>query len=360
MGGPFHQRMRRVRLGEGEDAAGERTDSSGFDERPDPGGELGCQLCLILPGPRTQRRASIDETFEHHRHEIDLGLGAEREGKLNNTAVRRGRFEVALDVRATDNIENNVSTFQFLAYDSDEILLAIVDHAVGTEHAADTAAFRRAVRGKDGGAEGFGELDRRCADSARAAMNEEGLAGGETGAEEDIAPDGEEGFRQAGGIAERDAARYRQTDAQIDGAILGIATTVGQRGDALAPVPAGDVGTDRDDFARDFEAEQVGRAGRWRIKTLTLHDVRAIHARGGDADQHFARAGAGNRAAAGREDLRTAGGLHLDHGHRVGRGRAQQRSLVHRSVVFPLPWLGCDPQNRPQVRYSQYPSPADG
>ncbi len=57
--------------------------------------------------------------------------------------------------------------------------------------------------------------------------------------------------------------------------------------DASASTPA----TDRFDFARDLEAQRVGRARRRRVEAGALHQVGTIDAGGGDADQDFTGTG---------------------------------------------------------------------
>src|SRR3546814_5709451 len=59
---------------------------------------------------------------------------------------------------------------------SNEVLLAIVDHGFGAEAHAGGAFFRRACCRKDAGAEHAPKLDRRGADAARAAIDQQRFA----------------------------------------------------------------------------------------------------------------------------------------------------------------------------------------
>jgi hypothetical protein len=120
--------------------------------------------------------------------------------------------------------------------------------------------------------------------------------------------------------------------ARVDGAELGVAAAVGERRHLVAERPARNPLSEADDLARHFEAEKIGGAWRRRIKPFPLHEVGAVDAGGGDADQHLAGGGARHRAAAGLQHLRPAGGAHLDRGH-VGRNGLHHLSRLRELVV---------------------------
>ena len=78
-------------------------------------------------------------------------------------------------------------------------------------------------------------------------------------------------------------------------AIFGIAAADDQRHDLVAVLPARDVIAQRDHLAGDFEPGNIGRALGRRIKSLPLHHVGPVDARGGDFHQNLARPGLRHR-----------------------------------------------------------------
>jgi hypothetical protein len=55
----------------------------------------------------------------------------------------------------------------------------------------------------------------------------------------------------------------------------------------IAHFPARDIGADFFDFAGYFQTEDGGGSGRWRVLAFALLNVRAVYARGRDADTDF-------------------------------------------------------------------------
>ena len=64
--------------------------------------------------------------------------------------------------------------------------------------------------------------------------------------------------------------------------------------DLIADMPAGDAGAEFNDLARGFQPERGGCAGRRWVKAGALGDVWPVYTGGGDADENFVRAWAGN------------------------------------------------------------------
>ena len=60
----------------------------------------------IVRGP--QRRAGVDEAFDHQLREVHLGLRASQKGDLHDTAAVRRRRIVALDVGPAHHVEDHV------------------------------------------------------------------------------------------------------------------------------------------------------------------------------------------------------------------------------------------------------------
>src|SRR5206468_434092 len=95
-------------------------------------------------------------------------------------------IQIALRVSGADHIEDEVHAGKF----GDEILLFVIDRAFGAEGFAGADLGVAAGGCENVRAEFAGELDRGGADAARAAVDEEALAGGELADLEDVGPDG--------------------------------------------------------------------------------------------------------------------------------------------------------------------------
>ena len=177
-----------------------------------------------------------------------------------------------------------------IADGGDEIGVAIVDGELRAESLAGRALFRRPGRREHARTERPRQLNRRRADAARPAMDEQRFAGLQTAALEDVGPDREErlGERRAadGGHPRGD----RQTLRRGRHAELGVSAAGDERADRVADVPVGYVGADRVDRAGDLEPGDVRRAGRRRVLPSALHHVGPIDTGRGHPDQHFARA----------------------------------------------------------------------
>ena len=83
------------------------------------------------------------------------------------------RDEVLLEVLRAHDVEDDIAlVLQLLG----EVLLVVVDEDVRAELLAGLELFVRSSRHRDGGAEVFRHLDGEGADTARAAVDEDGLA----------------------------------------------------------------------------------------------------------------------------------------------------------------------------------------
>ena len=123
--------------------------------------------------------------------------------------------------------------------------------------------------------------------------------------------------------------RDRQALQRGHGSVFAVAVADHQGTDLVAILPLGNAVATLDDGAGAFQAGDVRRAGRHRIAPHALQAIGAVHAGGGDADQHFARFRFGHRADARDQHLRTAGRIDLDDclgGRDIGKqGRSSRR-----------------------------------
>ena len=132
--------------------------------------------------------------------------------------------------------------------------------------------------------------------------------------------------------------RYRVGNAQAlhdrDRAVFRVAAAADQRADPLPDAPRPGVGG-RHDLAADFQARNVGGAGRRRILAQPLHDVGPVDARGGHADEDFTGARRGHRTGDEPQDVRAARQGDLDRAHRRWNHRIEAlgpRTTLHRSL----------------------------
>ena len=83
----------------------------------------------------------------------------------------------------------------------------------------------------------LGHLDGGGADARGSAVDEQGLAGLEATALEDVGPDGEEGLGQRGGLGQVEAARDGEALHGGGDAVLGVAAARHEGGDRVADFP---------------------------------------------------------------------------------------------------------------------------
>lgn len=272
---------------------------------------------LKASGRRAQRRAGIGEPLEHHRHQVDLHLRALVEGKLDDPRVVPRRLEVPLHVVAGDDVEDDVRA-TCLAHHLDEILVTEVDRPLRTEPFAVLAILRRTRRGEDVQPPCRTKLDGGGADAAGAPVHEEVHAFPDVVAVKDVAPDGEEGFRQTGRVGHRNALGDGQAMIRVDGHVLRVAAAVGQRADLVAFLPPDDVAAGGHDGPRNLQAEQVGRALGRGIVAAPLHEVGSVDAGAAHLDENLVGGRPGYRPAAQLQNLRPAGSGGHDRVHLAG------------------------------------------
>ncbi len=154
-------------------------------------------------------------------------------------------------------------------------------------------------------------------------MDQKRLARLQGAAVEHVAPHGEDGLRQNGGLRHGEPLRNGQSGGFVRRAILRIAAA-GDEGAHFVPhLVARGVGAQGHHRAGDLQTRNVRCAGGWRIEALALHHVGAVHTCGRHLNQHLAGAGRGHRPLGQDEGLRAAGGRDGDgvHGRRQRHGK---------------------------------------
>ena len=116
-------------------------------------------------------------------------------------------------------------------------------------------------------------------------MHQQGFAGFQRAAGEDIGPDGEIGLRDGRRLDRRQTGGDRQRVGFMHDAIVGVAAAGDQRRDPRAQRIAGRVRAPSDHLAGDLEAERVARAGRRRDSSPALKDVGPVDARSLDPER---------------------------------------------------------------------------
>src|SRR5690606_7169345 len=115
----------------------------------------------------------------HEVGEVDSALAAAEQSDDDEPALDREAAHVARHVIAAHHVEHEIHAVAagLLLDDLDEILGPVVDRALGAELDASLAFGGRAGGGVDRGAERLRKLDCGRADAARAAVDQDALAG---------------------------------------------------------------------------------------------------------------------------------------------------------------------------------------
>ena len=188
-----------------------------------------------------------------------------------------------------------------VARDADEVLRSIVDAALGAERLAGPALLVGAGRGEHLGAECPRQLNRRGADPARAAVDQETFARTQPAAVEDVRPHGEERLGNRRGLDQAQRSGNRQALHGRHGAELGIAASRGEGAHAIPCAPAGHIRAHGRNRSGDFESRHVRDARGRGIESPALQNIRTIDTGRRDADEHIAGAGTGaGRSASAR------------------------------------------------------------
>ena len=322
MGIGVHHLVGFAGLGERKCRVDHRLDRAGFDQRPNFLADGGRQRALLVHAARAQRRAGERQPLAHDQIKVDLDLVAAQKRDLHDPPALLERGDVAWRVVAAHHVEDHVDALGVgrLADDLGEVLGLVVDRPLRAERHAGGAFLGRPGGREHARAEGLGHLDRRGADAAGTAMDQETLAALEAGDVEDVRPHRKHGLGQrrcldhAQPLGDRQALRRRR------GRVLGIAAARDKCADLVANGGPGHARTDRHHRAGELEARDIRRA-RWRgIAALALQDIWAVHAGRGHLDQHLAERWPRQRAGRGLQGVGPAGRSNLDGGHHRGQG----------------------------------------
>ena len=262
------------------------------------------------PLKATGRGRSVPPVIVRRRRRIwskeTSPLPPAEQGEDHDAPVVGQRADVALHVVAGHHVEDHVgapAAGEGLHL-GDEVLRPVVDGAIGAQRLAGAALLVAAGGDEHAVAQGAGHLDGRDADAARAPVHQQHLARRQPPAAPHHAPDGEERLRERRALRHREPAGNRQALLRGRGAVLRVAAARHQRADLVAHAPLRHRTVHRDDPPGDLEPRDVGGARRHRIVAAPLQHVGAVHAGGGDGDEHLAGAGRGHRPRAGLQHLR--------------------------------------------------------
>lgn len=151
-------------------------------------------------------------------------------------------------------------------------------------------------------------------------MDEHAFAFGQARHLEEVGPDGEEGFRQRGGLDGVVPLGEGQGLPGRHGAILRITAAIGERADLVARFKFADAFAERHHFSGNFEAEDRACVLRRRIGALPLRDIGAVDAGRLDPHQDFASGGGWQRCLRKLHHLRATMGGKVDEAHFFGQG----------------------------------------
>ena len=268
--------------------------------------------------PRPERRAGNRQPAPEDAAEINRSDRVTvHQADLHEATIHREARQISAPRSRPHDVEHEIDTLSIgeIADGAREIRRAVIDSAGSAELLAHAALLVGAGRSEHPDPAAGRELDRRRADAAGTAVEERGLPRRETPAIEDVRPHREErlGKRRRGGQVH--SAWNRQALHGWCDTARGVATTADQGTDEIAGVPAGDLVAQCDDLTRHFQAWQVTRPRRRRVQPLPLHDVRAVDARRGDANQDFSPARRRIRTFDRSQDIRCARRADLDRNH---------------------------------------------
>src|SRR6476661_4797764 len=170
--------MRLRCVSETKGAVDDRSDSSGREERPYTGFQVARKLTFLFDRAYAQRRSGDGQSPAHDAAEIDLRRVATLQANLNQAAFEAETLDVADEVIAADDVEDDVDSLArgFPADDLTKILRPVVDGDIGAKLTAGIALRVGSSGRKDCAFGRACELNGGGADSAGAAVDQDALA----------------------------------------------------------------------------------------------------------------------------------------------------------------------------------------
>ena len=157
---------------------------------------------------------------------------------------------------------------------------SVVERVLGADLAADPALLLAARGGEHAcGAQLTRQLDRRHADTAGAALHQQGFAARKAAEPDHVVPGGEEHLGQGRRFDESEIVRDRHALRRRHGTEFGVTAAGHDGADSVAGARPSDIGGSSLDDAGNVEPRQIGSAGRRRVEPLALLDVGTVHAR---------------------------------------------------------------------------------
>jgi hypothetical protein len=102
-------------------------------------------------------------------------------------------------------------------------------------------------------AERHGELDGDAPDAARAALDEDVLAGAQVTGVDQVGPGGADGLGEGGGVDEADPGGHGERLRRADDGLLGVTAALEQADDLVADPPVGHPRTEAPNRTRNLE-----------------------------------------------------------------------------------------------------------
>ena len=271
--------MRLGCLGQRQDPIDDGTHFVGGEKWKDVAGEQSRGDDLLVAGARAQHGAVDVEALAEHGAHVEWGSAAGDEADDDETAAGREHADVAGQVVAADQVEDDVHPASVRR--GQHVFGPFVggdDTVVQAERAGALELGGGPGRAQHARAQRPGQLDRCGAYSAAGRVDEHAFAGVQVAARHERVVRRDPRFGKRRRLDECEMLRYRQRLTFVHDDVLGVRSAAGDAHDAVADVPLGHVRCDPRHRAGVLQAGNVGRGtGRRRVPAAALEQVRAIH-----------------------------------------------------------------------------------
>ncbi|MPM27573.1 hypothetical protein SDC9_74086 [bioreactor metagenome] len=310
-----HQLMRPADLVERHPLGVQRLDQALGEHRPHRSGHPLADRRLLRHRPEAQRGGVDAGPLAQQRAQVELTLAAALQADRHLAPADRQGPYVQRQVLGAHDVQDHVCAVAVgHLHDGGHPVAVVVDRVVGAEGAAVVQVLRRAGGGQHGAAQRLAVLDGEGPDTARSAVHQQDVTGGQPG-QVHVGHHGRGDLEQTGGLDQVDPRRRGDQLAGRGDHVLRVAAG-GQQHQALLPgAPAGDTLTELGHHSGDLQPDDVGVSRRRRVVTLALQDVGPVHPGGDHPDQHLT--GAGRRP------------LHLGDPQGLGAARFGGQNRVH-------------------------------